>query len=203
MRKNQTEDHQCISYIKIVYTTKTVSCMYTPPSEMNLPKQFLEQFLSFFSYFYRYYLTIPKSWALGLNLRLFSFCLLFFLFSIYIICISFLFYLLSFLLNRFIVLKDSISQVMPFKRTSFKSLWGQGILGTWFTTGRTELFFTGIFMLNEKQLLYKTDVQNFSKKGLFTRRMKRVFISVWLNLLVLLPKFSWSWFKGPHESENS
>lgn len=158
MRKNQTEDHQYISYIKIVYTIKTVSCMYMPPSQMNLPKQFLEQFLLFFSYFYRYYLAIPKSWGLGLNLRLFRFCLLFFLFSIYIICISFLFYLLSFLLKRFIVFKDSISQVMPFKRTSFKSLQVQGISGTWFKTGRTKLYFTSIFMLNEKQLLYKTDL---------------------------------------------
>ena len=49
----------------------------------------------------------------------------------------------------------------------------QGILATLFTTSRTVfyIYFTGIFMLNGKQLLNKTDTQNFSQNHLFTVRM--------------------------------
>ena len=73
----------------------------------------------------------------------------------------------------------------------------QGILATLFTTSRTVFYtyFTGIFMLNGKQLLNKTDKQNFPQKCLFTLRMTRVFINVWMNMMVLLPKFSWSRYK--------
>ena len=77
---------------------------------------------------------------------------------------------------------------------------GQGILAAEFTTSRTVLYFTGIFMLNGKQLFNKTDVQNFPPKCLFTLKMIRVFIHVWLNPVVLLPKFSWSQYKGRPES---
>ena len=49
----------------------------------------------------------------------------------------------------------------------------QGILATLFTTSRTVFYtyFTGIFMLNGKQLLNKTDTQNLSQNCLFTVRM--------------------------------
>ena len=90
-----------------------------------------------------------------LKLRLFSF----FLF-IYFICISFLFYLL-FLLKRFIVLKDSISPVLTLKRTficgftctknacEVKGFW---VLGLQAAELYSNLHFTGICMLNGKQL---------------------------------------------------
>ena len=63
--------------------------------------------------------------------------------------------------------------MLVFKNTSFKCLQNQGILATLFTTSRTVFYtyFTGIFMLNGKQLLNKTDTQNFSQNCLFTVRM--------------------------------
>ena len=82
-----------------------------------------------------------------------------------------------------------------FKKTLLKCLQNQGILATLFTTSRTVLYFTGIFMLNGKQLLNKTVTENFPQKCLFTLRMIRVFINVWMNMVVLLPKFSWSRYK--------
>ena len=45
------------------------------------------------------------------------------------------------------------------------------------------------------KLLNKTDTQNFPQKCLFTLRMTGVFINVWMNMVVLLRKFSWSWYK--------
>ena len=91
-----------------------------------------------------------------ISLRWFSFV------SIYFICISFyLISLPSFLLKHFVTLKDSISPAMTFKRTSLcrftcktkkKCLRGQGILPIQLTTSKTALYFSGIFMLNGKQL---------------------------------------------------
>ena len=43
--------------------------------------------------------------------------------------------------------------------------------------------------------LDKTDLQNFSQKFLLTLRMIRDFINAWLNLLELLPNFSWSQYR--------
>ena len=54
----------------------------------------------------------------------------------------------------------------------------QGILATLFTTSRTVLYLTGTFMLIGKQLLNKSDTQNFPQKCLFTHRMTRVCINV-------------------------
>ena len=85
--------------------------------------------------------------------------------------------------------------MLVFKKSSFKCLQNQGILATLFTTSRTVLYFACIFMLNGKQLLNKTDTQNVPKKCLVTLRMTRVFINVWMNMVVLLLKFSWSWYK--------
>ena len=157
-------------------------------------------FLLFFGYFHWYCLAIIKSWPLVLDLRLFRF---FFFFLIYFICINFLFYLFLLLLKHLLYLRIQFHQSWVFKKTSFKCLQGQGILATEFTTSRTLLYFIGIFMLNGKQLLNKIDVQNFPQKCLFTLKMIRVFIHVWLNLVVLLPKFSWSQYKGRPESKNS
>ena len=55
-------------------------------------------------------------------------------------------------------------------------------------------------MLNGKQLLNKTDTQNFPQKCLFTLRMIAGFINVWMNMVVLLPKFSWSQYKDTHNT---
>ena len=55
-------------------------------------------------------------------------------------------------------------------------------------------------MLNGKQLLNKTDTQNFPQKCLFTLRMITGFINVWMNMVVLLPKFSWSQYKDTHNT---
>ena len=99
-------------------------------------------------------------------------------FFIYFVCNSFLCYLLLFLLKHFVVVKDSISQVLTSKKISFKCLRGQRTLGTQFTTSRTALWFTCIFMLNQKQLLNKTGAQNFLKKCLFTLRMIIVFENI-------------------------
>ena len=43
--------------------------------------------------------------------------------------------------------------------------------------------------------LDKTDLQKFSQKFLLTLRMIRDFINAWLNLLELLPNFSWSQYR--------
>ena len=60
---------------------------------------------------------------------------------------------------------------------------------------RSMLYFTDIFILNEKQLLNKSDITIFYPKCLFTLRMIRVFIKTSLNMVVLLPKCSWSRYK--------
>ena len=61
---------------------------------------------------------------------------------------------------------------------------------------------TGIFTLNRKQLLFMSKVIHchqlklvykvFPKISFFTIRMVRVFINVWLKVVVLLLNFSWS-----------
>ena len=56
------------------------------------------------------------------------------------------------------------------------------------------LYFTGIFILNGKQLLNKSDIPKFYPK-MFTLRMIRVFIKTSLNMVILLPKCSWSRYK--------
>ena len=70
--------------------------------------------------------------------------------------------------------------MLVFKKTSFTCSWNQGILAPLLTTSRTVLYFTGVFMLKGKQLLNKTDTQNFPQKCLFTLRMTRVFLSEWI-----------------------
>ena len=68
-------------------------------------------------------------------------------------------------------LRIKFQQCWFFKKHLLKWLWNQGILATLFTTIRTVLYFTGVFMLNGKQLLNKPDTQNFPPKCLFTLRM--------------------------------
>ena len=57
-------------------------------------------------------------------------------------------------------------------------------------------------MLNGRQLLNKTDTQIFPQKCLFTLRMIGVFINVWMNMVLLLPKFMIT-MQGWHEMKNS
>ena len=59
--------------------------------------------------------------------------------------------------------KDSVSPVLVFQKTSFKCFRNQGILVIEFTISQTILYFAGIFMLNGKQLLNKTNT-NVSPK---------------------------------------
>ena len=101
----------------------------------------------------------------------------------------------AFSIYMVVPLRIKFQQCWFFKKTSFKCLQNQGFLAILFTTSRTVLYFTGIFMLNGKQLLNKTDKQNFPQKCLFTLRMTRVFINVWMNMVVLLLNFSWSRYK--------
>ena len=51
-------------------------------------------------------------------------------------------------------------------------------------------------MLNGKQLLHT----NVPQKCLFTLRMIRGYINVWMNMVVLLLKFSWSQYKDTHNT---
>ena len=56
---------------------------------------------------------------------------------------------------------------------------------------KTILYITGIFVLNGTQLLNKIDTQNFHQKCLFILRIISVFINVLMNMVALLPIFSW------------
>ena len=94
----------------------------------------------------------------------------------------------AFSIYMVVPLRIKFQQCWFFKKTSFKCLQNQGFLATLFTTSRTVLYFTGIFMLNGKQLLNKTNTQ----KCWSTLRMARVLINVLVNMVVLLPNFSWS-----------
>ena len=98
--------------------------------------------------------------------------------------------------------KDSVSPVLVFQKTSFKCFRNQGILVIEFTISQTILYFAGIFMLNGKQLLNKTNTQTFPKKYLFALRIIRVFINVWMKMMVLLPKFIMT-VQGWNELKNS
>ena len=95
----------------------------------------------------------------------------------------------AFSIYMVVPLRIKFQQCWFFKKTSFKCLQNQGFLATLFTTSRTVLYFTGIFMLNGKQFLNKT--YKISPKNIFfTLRMIRVFVNISLNMVVFLPKFS-------------
>ena len=59
--------------------------------------------------------------------------------------------------------------MLVFKKTYFECLENQGILATLFTICRTVLYFTGIFMLNGKQLLNNNDTQIFPKNVVYSQ----------------------------------
>ena len=113
-------------------------------------------------------------------------CLVFFLF-IYFICISFLFYLL-FLLKRFIVLKDSISPVLTLKRTficgftctknacEVKGFW---VLGLQAAELYSNLHFTGICMLNGKQLSCSILLAFLSQSWSIVKKMAAINVTSW------------------------
>ena len=83
-----------------------------------------------------------------------------FVFFIYFVCFSFLFYLLSFLLKRLIVVTDSISRVPTFKRNIFQML-ARSIFGTY--NQQNCIVFYWYFYAESKTVVKKLTYKTFQK----------------------------------------